>query len=155
MLSGGVSCAQSRADRQLQFDLSKIGMVMDNRQICEDKGGLQDYPSKVMDQVIAAGPKSVPILIAMLSDERIAPTQEPIICFWQDMTIGDIAFCVLSDLFLNADWTETTISLGGDQLNWFIVKHGRKALQGKWQALGDYKDQIFWDATERCFRLKA
>jgi len=57
MLSAGVSCAQSRADRQLQFDLSKIGMVMDNRQICEDKGGLQDYPSKVMDQIIAAGPK--------------------------------------------------------------------------------------------------
>ena len=113
MLSGGVSCAQSRADRQLQFDLSKIGMVMDNRQICEDKGGLQDYPSKVMDQVIAAGPKSVPILIAMLSDERIAPTQEPIICFWQDMTIGDIAFCVLTDLFLNADWTETTIPGAG------------------------------------------
>jgi hypothetical protein len=55
----------------------------------------------------------VPILIAMLSDGRIAPTQEPIICFWQDMTIGDIAFCVLSDLFLNADWTETTIPGAG------------------------------------------
>jgi len=53
-------------------------------------------------------------------------------------------------------WGPTTISLGGDQLKGFIVKHGRKALQGKWQALGDkYKDQIFWDATERCFRLKA
>jgi len=66
------------------------------------------------------------------------------------MTIGDIAFCVLGDLFLNADWTETTIPGAGwnemlaaddnlpgwDQLNGFIVKHGRKALQGKWQALG-------------------
>ncbi len=29
-------------------------MVMDGRQICEDKGRLQDYPSKVMDQIIAA-----------------------------------------------------------------------------------------------------
>jgi len=54
MLSAGVSCAPSRADRQLQFDLSNIGMVMDGRQICEDKGRLQDYPSKVMDQIIAA-----------------------------------------------------------------------------------------------------
>jgi len=75
MLSAGVSCAQSRANRPLQFDLSKIGMVMNGRQICEDKGRLQDYPSKVMDQIIAAGPKSLPILIAMLSDGRIAPTK--------------------------------------------------------------------------------
>jgi hypothetical protein len=45
-----------------------------------------------MDQIIAAGPKAVLILIAMLSDGRIAPTKEPIIGFWQDMTIGDIAF---------------------------------------------------------------
>src|SRR3982751_2207539 len=136
-----MSHAQSAAPRSLRFDLSNIGMVLDGRQLCEDKGRLQDVSSKVMDQIIAAGPKAVPVLIGMITDARMAKTKEPIICFWPAMAVGDIAFCLLSDLFLNADWTKsTTLETGCDemlgpagdlpaweQLHGFIRKHGRVA----------------------------
>jgi hypothetical protein len=170
LLFVGVCYAQSTRQPEPQFDLSKIGMVLDGHQICEDKGRLQDYPSSVMDQIIAAGPKSVPVLIGMITDTRMAKTEEPIICFWPGMAIGDIAFCTLEDLFLNADWTRSTIPgsgwnalLGPDdglpswgQLHRFIEKHGRRVLQSKWQRLWDqYGHQVFWDPKERCFKLKS
>jgi hypothetical protein len=163
------SFAQSGNKQHLQFDLAKIGDVVDGRQICEDKGRLQDYPSKTMAEIIASGPKSVPILIGMLTDARMAKTPEPIICFWPGMAIGDIAFCLLEDLFLNSDWTKATIPgvswndiLGPEdnlpaweQVHSFIRKHGRKAIQSKWQAQWqNYKDRVFWDPKERCFKLK-
>jgi hypothetical protein len=169
LLLSAVCDAQSGTGRALRFDVSKIGSVFDGHQICEDKGRLQDYPSKVMDQIIEAGPKSVPALIGMLTDEEVAKTEEPIICFWGQMTIGDIAFCTLEDLFLNSDWTKTTLPGAGwddmlgsagdlpswEQLHRFTRKYGRKALQAKWQRLWDqYGSEVVWDPRERCFKLK-
>ena len=87
--------AQATIPKPPHFDLSKIGFMVEGHQVCEDKGRLQDYQSTVMDQIIGAGPKSVPVLIAMLTDTRIANTGEPIICYWPEMAIGDIAFCTL------------------------------------------------------------
>jgi hypothetical protein len=170
LLFAGMCDAQSGTEKELHFDLSRIGFVLDGRQICEDKGRLQDYPSKVMDQIIAAGPKSVPVLIGMLTDSRMAKTEEPIICYWPGMTIGEIAFCTLEDLFLNADWTKATIPGAGwndmlgpdegrpswEQLRRFNRAHGRKALQTKWQRLWEqYGSQLIWDPKERCFKLKS
>ena len=172
VFSCGVSFAQP-VESKLQFDLSKIGMVVDGKQICEDVGRIQDFPSKVMDQIIAAGPKSVPVLIAMIGDARMAKTREPIICYWGGMTIGDIAFCLLSDLFTETNGSaiggRTTMPGAGyemlgasgdlpawEQLHQYIRKHGRAALQAKWQGLWEkYKDQMFWDPKERCFKLRA
>jgi len=142
---------------------------MDGHQICEDKGRLQDYQSKMMDEIVGAGPESIPVLIGMLTDSHVAKTEEPIVCYWPEMAIGDIAFCLLEDLFLNSDWTKTTIPgvswndiLGpeGNRPAWeqfhsFIRKHGRRTIQLKWQAQWEkYKNQIFWDPKERCFKLK-
>jgi hypothetical protein len=168
------SHAQSRISSKPGFDLSQIGEVFDGQQICEDVGRMQDYPSKVMDQIISEGPKSIPVLIAMISDTRMAKTREPIICYWGAMSIGDIAFCLLSDLFTEtggsaiggrptipgAGWDEM---LGPpsdlpalEQLHQYIRKHGRAALQAKWQSLWKkYGDQIVWDPKERCFRLRS
>jgi hypothetical protein len=169
LLLTGICYPQSTTRRELHFDLSKIGSVVDGHQICEDTYRLQDYPSHVMDQIIAAGPKSVPVLIGMLTDTRIAETEEPIICFWGVMTLGDIAFCALEDLFVNADSNKMTIPgaswnemLGPDenlpayeQLHRFIRTHGRGALQAKWQKLWDkYRSQLFWDSKAKCFKLK-
>ena len=157
------------APARLQFDLSKIGMVVNGEQICEDKGRLQDYPSKVMDQIIAAGPDAIPILIGMITNTKMAKTREPIICYWPGMAIGDIAFCTLSDLFTDSSYTKTTLPgarwndlLGpaGDRAAWvqlddFIKKHGRAALEEKWLRLWEkYKDSVDWDAKEKCFKLK-
>jgi hypothetical protein len=161
--------AQTPSAGGIHFDLSKVGFVLDGKQICEDKGRIQDYPSKVMDQIISSGPNAVPVLIAMLRDEHIAETPEPIICYWPPMAIGDIAFCILTDLFTDSTYVKTTLpGTGWDdmlgppadrpawvQLNEFIKEHGRTALQVKWQKLWDkYKAEVYWDAKERCFRLR-
>jgi len=170
MLCAELSYGESLVRGQLRFDLSQIGFVVDGKQVCEDKGRLQDFPSKVMDQIIAAGPKSVPVLIGMITDARLAKTTEPITCYWPGMAIGDIAFCTLADLFTDASYSKTTMPGAGwndllgpddnvpawEQLDSYIRKHGRKALQAKWRRLWDrYKDQIIWEPKERCFKLKS
>ncbi len=170
LLGGAAAHAQSTAPRQLQFDLSKLGMVINGEQICNDTGNrLQDFPSSVMDQIIAAGPKAVPVLIRMIADRRMANTKEPLICYWPGMAIGDIAFCLLTDLFIDTGRKTTVPGAGWDDLlgpnntdpGWeplhgFIKKHGSSALQAKWRAVWDkYRGQVFWDPKERCFKLKA
>ncbi len=169
LLLTGICYPQTVIRKELQFDLSKIGSVFDGHQICEDKYRLQDYPSEVMDRIIAAGPKSVPVLIGMITDTRTAKTEEPIICYWGSMAIGDIAFCALEDLFLDSDSNKTTIPGAGwsemlgpddglpaqEQLDRFTRTHGRKALQSKWQRVWNkYASQIVWDPKARCFKLK-
>jgi hypothetical protein len=168
-MSAGFSCAQSANQDPLHFDLSKIGMVINGQQICEDKGRLQDESGEAeLTRIIAAGPKAIPVLIKMLTDARMAKTAEPLICYWPGMAIGDIAFCLLSDLFTDESGSKTMPGsawndlLGTDehsaaweQLHGYIGKHGRAALQAKWQRLWNkYKGQIFWDPSQRCFRLK-
>ena len=165
--------AQTPVHTNLDFDLPQIGMVVDGKPFCEDKGRLQDYPSKVMEQIIAAGPKAIPVLIGKITDPRPAGTKtdEPIICYWYGMAVGDIAFCTLLDLFTDSTGGKTTMPGAGwngmlglsdkrlpawEQYNDFIKKRGRKVIQVKWQKLwSKYGSQMYWDAEERCFRLKA
>jgi hypothetical protein len=173
-LLSALSHAQAQLAGGHRFDLSQIGAILEGEQICEDVGRMQDWPSKVMDQIIAEGPKSIPILIAMISDTRMAKTREPIICYWGAMSIGDIAFCLLSDLFTEtggsaiggratipgAGWDEMLGPRGDlpawEQLHRYIKKQGRAALQAKWQAVWKkYGDRIVWDPKERCFRLRS
>jgi hypothetical protein len=163
------SPAQPTTSARPGFDLAKIGFIVNGRQVCEDKGRLQDYPSKVMDQIIGAGTESVPILIHMITDLRAIKTKEPIICYWYGMTVGDAALCVLSDLFTDANDKETipNSSLASmmdpkdkdrpvsDQLHLFAQRHGRAVLQGKWRKLWSrYANRVYWDGNGKCFRLK-
>ncbi len=159
--------AQVTTTRSLQFDLSKLGMVINGEQICNDsRSRFQDFSTSGMDQIIAAGPKAVPVLIRMISDRRMANTREPLICYWPGMAIGDIAFCVLTDLFTDtagrttvrgADWNDLlgpgNIGASWEQLHGFIKKHGSGALQVRWlRVWNKYKGEVFWDSKERCFR---
>jgi hypothetical protein len=160
--------AQYSLAESLKFDLSQIGFVLDGKQICEDNGRLQDFPSKMMNKIIGTGPGAIPVLITMLTDTRPVKTREPLICYWPAMTVGDVAFCLLSNLFSGpngttlpgADWNDL---LGKDesdpawvQLSEYIRQHGRKSLQSKWEALWvKYKDKIVWSPSDRCFKLKA
>jgi hypothetical protein len=172
-LLSALSYAQSSVGGNPQFDLTRIGEAHDGNYVCQDVGRLQDWPSEVMDQIIAAGPKAVPILIAMISDARLAK-REPVYCYWPGMAIGDIAFCLLSDLFTDANgsaiggtptipgagWNEILGPPGDlpawEQLHQYIRKHGRAALQAKWQSLWrKYRDQIVWDAQKSCFKLRS
>jgi hypothetical protein len=163
-----LSNAQSTASK-LHFDLSKIGMVLDGEQICNDTNPrLQDIPSKMMARIIAGKADSVPVLITLLADQRMAQTNEPILCYWPGMRIGDIAFCLLTSLFMDtqgkttvpgASWNEMLGSAdktSWDQLHAFIKKNGTAALQAKWRRLWrKYGSQSSWDERDRCFRLKA
>jgi hypothetical protein len=166
----GICPAQRTTRTQPAFDLSKIGFIVDGKQICEDKGRLQDYPSKVMDEIIAAGLKSVPVLIGMITNSREVRTQEPIICYWYGMTVGDLAALTLTDLFTDASHEKETIPgadwasimdpedkdrPAADQFHLFVKRHGRATLRAKWRQLwAQYGDQVYWDGKERCFRLK-
>jgi hypothetical protein len=166
-----LSYARSQVGGDPQFDLTKIGEAEDGKYVCQDVGRLQDWPSPVMDQIIAAGPTAVPILTAMISDARLA-RREPVYCYWPGMAIGDIAFCLLSDLFTDANgsaiggrptipgagWNDILGPPGDlpapEQLHQYIRKHGRAALQAKWQSLWKkYGDQIVWDPKKMCFKL--
>jgi len=170
LLSVGVSCAQSATPLPLRFDLSKVGMVVNGEQECNDTNPrLQEIPSTTMDQILAAESKAVPVLVGMIAEKQMAQTREPIICYWPGMAIGDIAFVLLTGLFRDtsgkttvpgADWAsmmdpEDKDRPAWEQLSLFVKRHGRAALQAKWQKVwARYKDQVYWNKKEECFRLK-
>ncbi len=169
VLSASFSGAQAKQQKQLHFDLSKVGMVLDGEQICNDTNSrLQDIPSATMDQITAAGTQSVPVLIRMLADTHMARTKEPIFCYWPGMSISDIAFCLLTGLFQDikgrttvpgAGWTDIlgpANASSWEQLHSFVKKNGVAALQAKWWRLWKkYGSQMEWDPKERCIKLKA
>lgn len=132
---------------------------------CRAKGRLQDKDyckSRVMDQILSQGKDAIPILISQINDTR--PAKEPF-DFWGPMTVGDVAYAVLYDLFLDADWTTFTMP-GLKQIDLdcgasaeqcyqqLLKKHGRKFIQNQWLAAWNAnKERVYWDSTARCFKL--
>ena len=121
-----------------------------------------------MDKIIAAGPDSVPVLIGMLTDAGMAKQRSYHLLLAGD---GNRRHCLLSAGGLvsklgldkgHDSWRSLERHSGPEdnlpaweQLHSFIRKHGRRAIQLKWQAQWEkYKDRIFWDPKERCFKLK-
>jgi hypothetical protein len=134
---------------------------------CRAKGRFQDKDyceSTVMDQILAQGKDAIPILISQISDTR--PTKEPIIDFWGPMTVGDVAYLVLDDLFLDSDWKTQTmpglkqigLDCGASAQQCYqrlLKKHGRNFIQNQWLATWNAnKDRVYWDSTARCFKLR-
>jgi hypothetical protein len=149
-----------------KFDLSKLN----GGPTCLMKGRFQDKgynESPVVEDIILRGKDSVPILIDMISDPT--PTKEPAFCYWPKTTYGDLAFFMLTDLFLDATWEHSTLSGASLQdLLWrkpnempmwdhyaaYLKKHGPRDLQRKWTKLwAEYRDKVEWDAKDRCYRL--
>jgi len=134
---------------------------------CRAKGRLQDKDyceSVVMDQIIAHGKDAIPILISQITDTR--PTKEPILDFWGPMTVGDVAYIVLDDLFLDSDWKTYTMP-GLKQISYncgasaaqcyqqLLEKHGRKFIQNQWLIVWNAnKNRVYWDSVARCFKLR-
>jgi len=133
---------------------------------CRAKGRLQDKgycDSRLMDQIIAQGKASIPVLVSQLTDTR--RTQKPIYDFWSYTTAGDIAYFILTDFFTDSDWK--TFNMPGLELLshacdataetcWrkFLEKRGRKFVQDQWiTAWSANGDRVYWDENARCFRV--
>jgi hypothetical protein len=162
-ISVNTTSAQSAAKKSKTYPLWDFD---EQHHTCRAKGRLQDKDycaSHLMDQIIADGKDSIPILISQLTDTR--PTQEPIYDFWTLTNGGDMAYFVLTDLFTDSDW-KTFNMPGLESLQekcdsyaeacWrtFLKKHGRTFVQSQWRlAWQKNKDRIYWEESARCFRL--
>lgn len=148
-----------------KIDLSKVGHI-------HPKGRVQDVDytqSRVIEDLIANGKESIPFLINKLTDETEIEGQ--VIDFWSDERVGDIAFVILTSFFLDSSWEKPTIKgaefrefldcknpdFSSDYcLYKYIEKYGRKKIKAKWQKIWkENEDKIYWDESERCFRLRA
>lgn len=147
-----------------EIDISKIGQIT-------PKGRVQDkeYSQlEVIDQLIANGKDSIPFLISKLEDGTII--RHHVIDYWPGpITVGDVAFTILSDFTTDSTWIRSTIPgteadsilgkydpnlPGVERLTRFVQKHGRRPIRRKWEEIWTrYKDRIVWDEQERCFKL--
>jgi hypothetical protein len=126
-------------EQQRKFPLSHF----DNNG-CQAKGRVQDCSGKVMQEILAGGKGSIPILISQLTDTT--RRQEPIEDYWSYTSSGDIAYIVLTDLFTDADsktfnmpdvpdWTTVMKGCSSSAEScWrqYVRKHGRKSVQQAW-----------------------
>jgi hypothetical protein len=148
-----------------QIDISKIGHIA-------PKGRVQDLQYnklEVIADLIANGKESIPYLISKLDDETRLDV--PVIDYWHDVTVGDVALVILSDFSLDSTWRKETIpgtdwtahfrgSCKGhapsqECLSAILGKYGRKGIKAEWQKVWDkYKSEIYWDEQERAFAVK-
>lgn len=134
---------------------------------CRAKGRLQDKEhcqSRMMDWIVRDGKNAVPVLIEQLSDSR--RLEAPIFDSWSRMTVSDVAYFILSDLFTEPDGRTFNLpgvprpdaSCGkGAEACWraFVKMQGRESIQSEWRTAWEaHKDQVYWDEDARCFRLR-
>jgi hypothetical protein len=147
------------------IDISEIDQITSKGRV-QDK----DYNElEVVDDLIANGKDSIPFLISKLEDRTVI--RRRVIDYWPgSVTVGDLAFVILSDFTEDHTWTKTTIpgadldsllgpsdpdTPGLERLSRFVEKHGRKPIRQKWQKIwSTYKDRIVWDEQERCFKVQ-
>jgi hypothetical protein len=143
-------------------DLRRIGHL-------QPKGRVQDREyneSQVVDALIAAGPAAIPYLVSKLEDQT--SVEGPVVDFWSDVRVGDVALMILCDFFLEADWRSPTVpglqwdallerknstAPSNELLHTFLAKHGRVGLRRRIEKLLlPYAAGFVWDENERCFK---
>jgi len=150
------------------IDLTSIKHIAKSR---AQDGSLEDKDFKelpIADDLLAHGKDSIPFLISKLDDET--EMKRGTIDFWYDVYVGDVALVILTDFFTKDDGLTSTIKgfgwdeflergndkklMGIDILRRYIEKHGRKSIKERWQKVWDEnKENIYWDDTERCFKI--
>jgi hypothetical protein len=123
----------------------------------------------IAEELLAHDKDAIPFLISKLDDET--EMNRGTIDFWYQVYVGDVALVILMDFFTKRDELNSTIpGFGWDEflergkdknstgewiLRKYIKKNGRKKIKARWQKMwDDNKENIFWDANERCFNLK-
>jgi hypothetical protein len=133
-------------------------------------GSLEDEEFKelsIVDDLFAHGKNSIPFLIDKLDDET--EMNRSVIDFWYRVYVGDIALVILNDFFTKEDGMTSTIQgfdwdefferrndkdMGEEILRKYIKNHGRKKIKARWQKFwNENKEKIYWDETEKCFKL--
>ncbi len=131
---------------------------------CRFKARSQDCPNQVMKDILARGKDAIPILISQLTDSE--RTKKPIEDQWSYTDAGDVAYIVLISLFTTHDgdfnlpdvptWKAVIKGCNSSVEGcWreYVKKNGRESIQQAWmKAWNLHKDQIHWDARERCFQ---
>mgnify|MGYP000926760891 CR=1 FL=1 len=137
----------------------------------QSKGRVQDKDYnqiEIIDRLVAMQTQAIPFLIDKLTDET--QINRPVIDFWSEVAVGDVALIILTDLFTDQSWTNTTIpnvswdamlerktqNISSEELlRQYIRQHGRKAIQQKWTKIWDaYRDKLYWDEKDRCFKTR-
>lgn len=132
------------------------------------KGRMQDMPdTEPAREVLSRGKQAIPELITCLTDVR--KTNRPVFQYWSETTVGDIAFVFLTDLFTDSTWKHSTVD-GVPSWNqiqaespeqpaeqaWrnYVAKHGTKHVQERWRKIWKGNEsRIYWDDSEKCFKL--
>ncbi len=134
---------------------------------CRAKGRFQDREycsSPVIDRIVADGKPAIPVLISQITDSRLIA--KPVYDFWPQISAGDLAYFILTNLFIDDTWTKSTMpelipEAPCNQPGWvcwgeFRKRHSLKEIQTKWIVFWNAnRDKIYWDAKARCFRLSS
>lgn len=154
-----------------EIDLTRIKHIAPKGRAQEDDNLTDENFNKlsVADDLLAHGTDSIPFLIEKLDDER--QVEGRVINFWREVYVADIALIILMDFFTADDGVSPTVkgfswdeflergadknATGEEILRRYIEKHGRKAIKARWRKMWDEnRENIFWDETERCFKIK-
>jgi hypothetical protein len=146
------------------IELAAIGAIA-------PKGRVQDRDYNdlpVVTTLIAHGQEALPYLISKLNDETIIEAH--VMDYWHEVRVGDVALIILSDFFTDSNQNTTIPAVGWDEflergtnsgltaaqvLRNYISKHGRKKIKARWQETWrEYRDRVFWDENERCFKVR-
>lgn len=145
-----------------EINLAAVGRIA-------PKGRVQDREYNklpVVDQLLAHGKESIPYLISQLEDET--KIEAHVQDYWSEVRVGDVALFILIDFFTDKSRKRTTIPglgwdeffgggndkrlTGEDRLRNYLDLRGRKSIKERWQQVWEkYKENIYWDAEERCF----
>lgn len=133
------------------------------------KGRVQDHDPEdpVVTAIVSSGRDAIPVLIRLIESERVY--EETPIDFWPLVREGDVAFAILSDLFLDPTWKKSTLPdlcwdnilerTSSDLPAWqvledFVATHGRAAIAEKWRsAWSTHQADLEWDEAGRFFRV--
>ena len=147
------------------FDLLAISHV-------GGKGRIQDQKYHPNDPqvtaILAMGEAAIPHLIEALESER--PYDKPPLDFWPRMVEGDVALVVLSDLFLDPTWRQSTLPelcwdnllertsedvTASDLLSSFVKSHGRSEIAKRWRNMwAQYGSRIRWNSGGKYFQVE-
>jgi hypothetical protein len=134
---------------------------------CRSKGRFQDREycsSPLMAQIVMDGKAAIPVLIMQITDSRLIA--KPVYDYWPRIRVGEMAYFILSDLFLDDTWSKRTMpelfpQKPCGQPSWvcwgeFRKLHSLQEIQLKWMSFWKANaEKINWDAKARCFRLSA